>query len=63
MPAQYLASSVLPMRVQIDSEKSSLILCSRENFEDDELIKLIGLAKNITANHYCPTKIFKGRPF
>ncbi|MCA4895527.1 MAG: hypothetical protein ING84_11030 [Cytophagales bacterium] len=57
MPVQYLASSVLPMRVQIDSEKSSLILCSRENFEDDELIKLIGLAKNITANMQSSTVI------
>lgn len=57
MPIQYLGSNILPMRVQTDSEKNTLILCSRENFEEDELIKLIGLAKNITANYQSNTII------
>jgi hypothetical protein len=57
MPIQYLGSNILPMRVQADAEKSTLILCSRENFEEEELIKLIGLAKNITANYQSNTII------
>jgi hypothetical protein len=57
MPVQYLASNILPMRVQTDTEKNTLILCSRENFEEEELIKLIGLAKNITANYQSNTII------
>ncbi|MDX1957405.1 MAG: hypothetical protein SFU98_02475 [Leptospiraceae bacterium] len=57
MPVQYLASNILPIRVQTDPEKNTLILCSRENFEEEELIKLIGLAKNITANYQSNTVI------
>ncbi|HNP25019.1 MAG TPA: hypothetical protein PKL37_23285 [Panacibacter sp.] len=57
MPVQYLGSSILPMRVQTDTDKNTLILCSRENFEEEELIKLIGLAKNITANYQSNTII------
>jgi hypothetical protein len=57
MPIQYLASNILPIRVQSDTDKSTLVLCSRENFEEDELIKLIGLAKNITANYQSSTII------
>jgi hypothetical protein len=57
MPVQYLASNILPIRVQIDTNKNTLILCSRENFEEEELIKLIGLAKNITANYQSNTII------
>ncbi|MCF7967044.1 MAG: hypothetical protein K9L79_16135 [Methylobacter tundripaludum] len=57
MPIQYLASNILPIRVQTDTDKNTLILCSRENFEEDELIKLIGLAKNITANYQSSTII------
>ncbi len=57
MPVQYLASNILPIRVQTDPEKNTLILCSRENFEEEELIKLIGLAKNITANYQSNTII------
>ena len=57
MPVQYLASNILPIRVQTDADKNTLILCSRENFEEDELIKLIGLAKNITANYQSSTII------
>ena len=57
MPVQYLGSNILPMRVQTDTDKNTLILCSRENFEEEELIKLIGLAKNITANYQSNTII------
>jgi hypothetical protein len=57
MPVQYLGSNILPMRVQIEADKNTLILCSRENFEEEELIKLIGLAKNITANYQSNTII------
>lgn len=57
MPVQYLGSNILPMRVQTETDKNTLILCSRENFEEEELIKLIGLAKNITANYQSNTII------
>ena len=57
MPIQYLASNILPIRVQTDVDKYALILCSRECFEEEELIKLIGLAKNITANYQSNTVI------
>ena len=57
MPIQYLASNILPIRVQTEIDKNALILCSRENFEEDEVIKLIGLAKNITANYQSSTII------
>lgn len=57
MPVQYLASNILPIKVQTEPDKDTLILCSRENFEEDELIKLIGLAKNITANFQSSTII------
>ncbi|GAB7087509.1 GapS4a family protein [Marinifilum fragile] len=57
MPVQYLASNIIPIRIQIEEEKNALVLCSREKFEQDELIKLIGLAKNITANYQAKTII------
>jgi hypothetical protein len=57
MPVQYLASNILPIKVQTETDKNALILCSRENFEEDEVIKLIGLAKNITANYQSSTII------
>lgn len=57
MPVQYLASNILPIRVETETNKHTLILCSRENFEEEELIKLIGLAKNITANYQSNTII------
>lgn len=57
MPVQYLASNILPLKIQIENDKNALILCSREKFERDELVKLIGLAKNITANYQSRTII------
>lgn len=57
MPIQYLGSNILPMRVHTNTDKNTLILVSRESFEEEELIKLIGLAKNITANYQSNTVI------
>lgn len=57
MPVQYLGSNILPIRVQTDDNKNTLVLISRESFEEEELIKLIGLAKNITANYQSNTVI------
>ncbi|MCG6189951.1 GapS4a family protein [Maribellus maritimus] len=57
MPVQYLASNILPMRVQLEDDKNTLILCSKEKFEEEELVKLLGLAKNITANYQSKTII------
>lgn len=57
MPIQYLASNIIPVKIESDSDKNVLILCSRENFEEEALIKLIGLAKNITANYQSNTII------
>ncbi|GHS95108.1 hypothetical protein FACS1894207_4240 [Bacteroidia bacterium] len=57
MPIQYLASNIIPIKIELDTEKNVLILCSRENFEEEELIKLMGLAKNITANYQSSTII------
>ncbi|GAI99320.1 unnamed protein product, partial [marine sediment metagenome] len=50
MPVQYLSSNILPLKVQTDIDKNTLILCAKDNFEQNELIKLIGIAKNIGAN-------------
>lgn len=57
MPVQYFSSNILPLRVQTNINENTLILCSRENFEQNDLIKLIGLAKNITANYQANTVI------
>jgi hypothetical protein len=57
MPIQYFASNIIPLKVEVDTDKNVLILCSRENFEEKELIKLIGLSKNITANYQSHTVI------
>ena len=57
MPVQYLSSNILPLRVQTNINENRLIICSRENFEQNDLIKLIGLAKNITANYQANTVI------
>jgi len=50
MPVQYLTSQVLPFRVQKSNNQTALVICCRENFDQDELIKLMGLAKNIGTN-------------
>ncbi|HYV91143.1 MAG TPA: hypothetical protein VE978_05145 [Chitinophagales bacterium] len=55
MPVQYLSSNIIPMKIQTDTDKNTLILCSKENFEQDELLKLTGLAKNIGGNFQSQT--------
>ncbi|HMI79960.1 MAG TPA: hypothetical protein VK484_14270 [Ferruginibacter sp.] len=57
MPVQYLSSNILPLKIATDANKNTLILCSKENFEQNELIKLIGLAKNIAGNFQANTII------
>lgn len=57
MPVQYLSSNILPLKVKTDTDKNTLILCSKEKFEQNELIKLIGLAKNIAGNFQSNTII------
>ncbi len=57
MPIQYLASNILPLKIELNNNENILILCSKEKFEREELIKLIGLAKNITANFQASTII------
>ncbi len=57
MPIQYLASNIIPIKIEVDVDKNVLVLCSRESFEEEELIKLMGLAKNITANYQSNTVI------
>lgn len=57
MPVQYLSSNILPMKVETEANRNTLILCSKENFEQGELIKLIGLAKNIAGNFQANTII------
>ncbi len=57
MPIQYLSSNILPMRIQANNNENIFILSSRDNFEKNELIKLMGLAKNITANFQASTII------
>lgn len=51
LPVQYLSSNILPFRVQNNVTKEvTFILCTNDNFEEEELLKLMGLAKNIGAN-------------
>lgn len=57
LPIQYLASNIVPIRVESETNKHTFILCSRGNFEETELIKLMGLIKNITANYQSNTII------
>ncbi|MBS1624360.1 MAG: hypothetical protein JST83_10095 [Bacteroidetes bacterium] len=57
MPVQYFASNILPMRVQVSELEKCLIICTREKFEGNELIKLVGLVKNITSDFQARTII------
>jgi hypothetical protein len=50
LPFQYLGSNILPLRAQMINNEVTFVLCTKENFEENELIKLMGLAKNIGAN-------------
>jgi hypothetical protein len=57
MPVQYFASNILPMKVQASELEKCLVICSREGFDSNELIKLVGLAKNITSDFQAKTII------
>ncbi len=49
MPVQYINSSILPLRIQCNSE-TIVMISSINGFEESELLKLMGLAKNIGCN-------------
>ena len=49
MPVQYINSSILPLRAFKDNE-TTVILFTIENFERDDLMKYMGIAKNIGCN-------------
>lgn len=49
IPVQYLASGIIPIMVHQNNEKS-IVLCCQEEFDENVLLKLIGLIKNITAD-------------
>jgi hypothetical protein len=49
MPVQYINSSILPLRIQFNTE-TIVMISSINGFEESELLKLMGLAKNIGWN-------------
>ena len=49
MPIQYINSSILPLRVSKDNE-TTIIINAIENFDKDDLMKYMGIAKNIGCN-------------
>lgn len=49
MPVEYINSSILPLRAFKDNE-TTVILSILENFDKDDLMKYIGIAKNIGCN-------------
>jgi len=58
LPVQFLASNILPFRIQNEATKEvTFVLCTNDNFEDNELMKLMGLAKNIGSNLQTHTHI------
>lgn len=58
LPVQYLSSNIIPFRIQHKlTREVTLLLCTNDHFEDNELIKLMGLAKNIGTNYQAKTVI------
>jgi hypothetical protein len=58
LPVQYLTSNILPFRVHNNATNEvTLVLCTNDNFENDELMKLMGLSKNIGNNLQTKTHI------
>jgi hypothetical protein len=58
LPVQYLSSSILPFRVQNQlTDEVTLVICTSDNFDEDGLVKLMGLAKNIGNNMQTKTVI------
>jgi hypothetical protein len=56
MPVQYINSSILPLRASKDNE-TTIIINSIENFDRDDLMKYMGIAKNIGCNSQGATVI------
>jgi hypothetical protein len=56
MPVQYINASVLPMRAHRNNETTVLIF-SIDNFNKEDLMKYIGIAKNIGCNVQGATQI------
>ncbi|MFR9591806.1 MAG: hypothetical protein SNG27_05345 [Rikenellaceae bacterium] len=50
LPFQYLASDIIPFRIQSTCGKITLLICTRDKFSEEELLKLLGLAKNSGLN-------------
>ena len=58
LPVQYLSSNIIPFRVQKKGKKkTTLVLCTNDNFEKAELLKMMGLAKNISLNYQVKTNL------
>lgn len=49
MPVQFINSSILPLRVS-KKEETAIILLTIEDFDKDDLMKYMGIAKNIACN-------------
>lgn len=50
LPFQYLASDIIPFRIQSTNGNTTLLICTRDEFSEEELLKLLGLAKNSGLN-------------
>jgi hypothetical protein len=50
LPVQYINASILPLRVQDKNGEITFILTTTEKFQQEELTKLMGLAKSIGTN-------------
>lgn len=50
LPLEYLNSSIIPIKLvnKYNDKEKSLVLASIENFEEEDLIRLIGLSKDIS---------------
>ncbi|KAA6305536.1 hypothetical protein EZS27_042811 [termite gut metagenome] len=56
MPVQYINSSILPLRVSKD-DKTIVMIFTIDCFDKDDLMKYIGIAKNIGCNSQGATMI------
>lgn len=50
LPIQYLSSDIIPFRIQSNTGLITFLICTRENFSEDEFLKLLGIAKNTGTN-------------
>jgi hypothetical protein len=52
LPVEYLNSSILPIKLvnKYNERETCLFLATLDNFEEDDLMRLIGLSKDITTN-------------